>query len=321
MSLKLVDLFSGCGGFSQGFKKAGFQVLISNEFWEPAQKTFIKNHKDTILIKEDITKKETKRKILEKTSNQKIDLVIGGPPCQAYSMSGKRDPKDKRAKLYKDYLKVIEMINPKGFVLENVKGLKNAKNEKKELYLDLIKNGFRKLGYDFVENVYDSSDYGIPQKRERLIIIGFKKNLNLLSKFNEPEKVKNKKTVKEAIYDLENKKEDKNLNHIFSEHSKEFIEKIKDTKIGTNIYSTYSDSYFRCFPDKPSRTVKENHGSVFIHYEKNRVMTPRELARLQSFPDSFLFEGSKGQILTQIGNAVPPLLAEKIAIQIKKVLI
>ena len=112
--------------------------------------------------------------------------------------------------------------------------------------------------------------------------------------------------------------EDIDFNHIFTKCGKEFLNKIKKTKIGTSVYEGYRDAYYRCMPDQPSKTVKENHGGVFIHYEKNRFMTPRELARLQSFEDGFIFKGSKSQILIQIGNAVPPKLGFEIAYVIKE---
>ncbi|MGA1248623.1 MAG: DNA cytosine methyltransferase, partial [Candidatus Nanopelagicales bacterium] len=127
------------------------------------------------------------------------------------------------------------------------------------------------------------------------------------------------KTVKEAIDDLKNAKEDTVWNHIFTRHSKEFLGKIRRTRIGESALG-FSDAFHRCNPDMPSRTVKENHGGVFIHYQKHRVMTPRELARLQSFADDFIFEGSKSQILVQIGNAVPPLLGKAIGIEVARTL-
>ena len=119
--------------------------------------------------------------------------------------------------------------------------------------------------------------------------------------------------MREAIDDIKDLPEDVDFNHIFTKCGKEFLNKIKKTKIGTSVFEGYRDAYYRSFPDEPSNTVKENHGGVFIHYEKNRFMTPRELARLQSFDDNFIFNGSKNQILVQIGNAVPPLLGYQIA--------
>jgi DNA (cytosine-5)-methyltransferase 1 len=174
--------------------------------------------------------------------------------------------------------------------------------------------------------VLNSADYGVPQKRERVILIGSLEKYSIkfpspiyreknkvgfidLFKDNHPKWI----TVKEAIDDLKNIPENTDINHIFTKCGTEFIEKIKKTPIGKSVYGGFSDAYFRCYPNEPSKTVKENHGGVFIHYEKDRFMTPRELARLQSFEDSFLFEGTKSQILVQIGNAVPPKLSFAIA--------
>jgi DNA (cytosine-5)-methyltransferase 1 len=200
--------------------------------------------------------------------------------------------------------------------------------------LDTLKKEFEKIGYHIQIKLLNSANFGVPQKRERVIILGgFKntlikfpdethsesqdddKNLKLFNKTK-----KDWVTVRDAIDDLKNKKEDILFSHIFNNNSSSFIEKIKKTPIGKGLYKNFSDAYFRCHPDKPSKTVKENHGGVFIHYEKDRFLTPRELARLQSFDDKFLFEGNKSQILVQIGNAVPPKLGFALANQAAELL-
>lgn len=168
----------------------------------------------------------------------------------------------------------------------------------------------------------DASNFGVAQKRERVIFIGSKnKNKNKVKKVIEI--LKNTKlpikTVKDAIYDLENKEESYELSHIFSKHKPEMIEKIKNTKPGESAMKGYSDAFKRQWYNKPSSTVKENHGGVHIHPVLNRVMTPRELARLQSFPDDFIFTSSKSNILKQIGNAVPPKLSFEIVKVIEEV--
>ena len=185
---------------------------------------------------------------------------------------------------------------------------------------------FNKLGYDVEFKLLNSANYGVPQRRERVIFIGKKKNGPVIY----PEQTHSEKggngmkkwaSVKEAIGDLENKKENINFNHIFTSHKKDFEKRIKETCLGKSVFGSYSDSFFRAYPNMPSRTVKENHGGVFVHYKNNRVMTPRELARLQSFPDDFIFEGSKSQQLIQIGNAVPPVLAREVAKSVKKMIL
>ena len=393
--LKVIDLFSGCGGLNEGFKKAGFKTSISNDIWEPAGKTFLRNNKKSKFILGDITQKEIRDDIIKYGKGSHV--LIGGPPCQAYSMAGARDVDDPRGKLFEDYVKIVKAIKPKYFVMENVKGLismehdrirlnekdkkkldkiKKIESKKNELLLkrkqskntskikffrseeaqlenikedlkkekkltsslrvkvtETIKKRFLSLGYEVKIKVLNAADYGVPQKRQRVIVIGglngypvnfpeptYKekpngKNLELFKS-----NLLNWVTVKEAIDDLKNKKENIFFNHIFTKSGKDFQIKINKTKIGKNVYNGFSDAYFRCPPDEPSRTVKENHGGVFLHYEKNRFMTPRELARLQSFKDDFIFEGSKSQILVQIGNAVPPRLGYNIAMSLKEYL-
>ena len=391
--LRVIDLFSGCGGLNEGFIQAGYKTSVSNDFWEPAGKTFLKNNKNSRFILGDITQKEIRNQIIKHGKGS--DVLIGGPPCQAYSMAGARDVDDPRGKLFEDYFKIVKAIKPKYFVMENVKGLlsmehdktrlnekernkldkiKKLENKKNELLLkrkqskntpkiefsksearileeikdkltnerkltsslrikvtETIKKRFLSLGYDVQIKVLNAADYGVPQKRQRVIVIGgldgypihfpdptYKaksngKNLELF-KSNLLDWV----TVKEAIDDLKNKPEKISFNHIFTKCGKDFQKKINKTPIGRSVYGGFSDAYFRCPPNEPSRTVKENHGGVFIHYEKNRFMTPRELARLQSFKDDFIFEGSKSQILIQIGNAVPPKLGFQIATKLKE---
>ncbi len=391
--LRVIDLFSGCGGLNEGFNQAGYKTSVSNDFWEPAGKTFLKNNKNSRFILGDITQKEIRNQIIKYGKGS--DVLIGGPPCQAYSMAGARDVDDPRGKLFEDYFKIVKAIKPKYFVMENVKGLlsmehdktrlnekernkldkiKKLENKKNELLLkrkqskntpkikfsksearileeikdkltnerkltsslrikvtETIKKRFLSLGYDVQIKVLNAADYGVPQKRLRVIVIGGLDGYPV--QFPEPtykEKSNGKNlelfksnlldwvTVKEAIDDLKNKPEKISFNHIFTKCGKEFQKKINKTPIGRSVYGGFSDAYFRCPPNEPSRTVKENHGGVFLHYEKNRFMTPRELARLQSFEDDFIFEGSKSQILVQLGNAVPPKLGYHIASTLKE---
>ena len=185
---------------------------------------------------------------------------------------------------------------------------------------DIIQNNFNEIGYNVKMKLLNSANYGVPQKRQRVIFIGTRRDLGLNVAF--PTETHNENgtegklkwvTVKEAISDLKEIPEDKSIQQIYTKHSDEFIKKIENTPQGKSVNPKYTEAFFRCNEDKPSNTVKENHGGVFIHYEKNRVMTPRELARLQSFPDDFIFKGSKTSILVQLGNAVPCGLSQAIA--------
>ena len=387
MKYKVLDLFAGCGGLSKGFEQAGFEIVAGNDILEHAGKTYQRNHPNTKFFLGDITNPEMKKQIIQYMKEKGCDIIIGGPPCQAYSMAGLRDPKDPRGKLFEEYVEIVKELQPKIFVMENVKGILTmkherddlSKEEKKELeelrtveqeraellllrkqhknnsekfkwtQLDekrleelkekvfelkhnlgnyqekvtsKIVKRFKKLGYDVEFKLLNSANYGVPQKRERVIFIGKKGN----GKITHPEPtysengengLKKWVSIKEAIGDLEDKKEDINFNHILTSHNEEFTDKIKNTPIGKSVFGNYSDAFFKAYPEQPSRTVKENHGGVFVHYKNNRVMTPRELARLQSFPDDFIFEGSKSQQLVQIGNAVPVRLAKAIAEHIR----
>lgn len=390
MKYKVLDLFAGCGGLSKGFEQAGFDIVAGNDILEHAGKTYQRNHQNSKFFLGDITDPKMKKQIIDYMKEKGCDVIIGGPPCQAYSMAGLRDPNDPRGRLFEEYVEIVKELQPKIFVMENVKGiltmkhesddlqeknkkeiqeLRDAEKERAELLLlrkqsknnsekfkftnleekrledlkervrelkskmeshqekvtDKIIKRFKKLGYDVEFKLLNSANYGVPQKRERVIFIGRKDN----KKITHPEPthsengengLKKWKTIKEAIGDLENKEEDIKFNHILTYHNAEFLEKIKNTPIGKSVFGNYSDAFFKAYPNEPSRTVKENHGGVFVHYKNNRVMTPRELARLQSFPDDFIFEGSKSQQLVQIGNAVPVGLAKAVAEHIKKLL-
>lgn len=320
MKKRVVDLFSGCGGLTYGFFKQNFEIVESVEFWKPALETYNLNFNKNEIPK-DITNPETITNI-EKNHKNNIDLVIGGFPCQGFSMAGKRSQDDERNQLYKYTIEVIKKVNPKVFVLENVKGILSFVEKDGVLVIDKIINMLKKIGYYSKYILLDSSNFGVPQKRERVIFIGSKiKNKDkvdfVIDKLSKTKM--EQKTVYDAIHDLEKMPENKDFNHIITKHTDDMIEKIKKTKQGESVLKGYSDAFRRQYYDRPANTVKENHGGVHVHPVLNRVMTPRELARLQSFPDEFLFKSTKSNILKQIGNAVPPKLSEEIAKIIKEV--
>lgn len=380
----VVDLFSGCGGFSQGFMKAGFEVITANEFWEPAALSYKHNHQDVILVQGDIRDPTVKERLYDSIKT-KINVIIGGPPCQGYSMAGNRNPNDPRGQLYLDFFEIIDHLKPDFFVMENVKGLKNMKHVDPNLSLqelkvfnnhcrllkrfkdlkryaaqreldvgeqeeydslkkeksaiqkqiksrmvpliDKIMAKINEMGYHAKWKVLNAANYGVPQTRQRIIFIGTKHEeckIQFPEKTHCEEGATNGKkawlTSREALKKYESWKEDEETSHLFTKHSPKFIKKIKNTPIGENIYKNYSDAWWRLIPDRPARTVKENHGGVFVHYKYHRACTPRELAALQSFDDHFHFKGTKSAVLKQIGNAVPTLLAKHLGIQIKKLL-
>ena len=249
-----------------------------------------------------------------------------------YSLESKLQVlKDEKKTVYSKNYTLDEIVNLDSSIVTIKKEIKQMKKHIDVFRMnltDIIKQKFNKLGYNVKLQLLNSANYGVPQKRERVIIVGTRNDLPDTFQYPEPthtndetSPLPNWVSVKEAIDDLKDTEEDnETLQHIYTEHSPEFIEKIKNTPIGKSVNPKYTEAFFRCEPDKPSNTVKENHGGVFVHYEKDRVMAPRELARLQSFPDSFKFKGKKSNILVQLGNAVPCMMAREIAKQVKQYL-
>jgi len=312
--INYVDVFSGCGGLSKGFDMAGLKGVCGLEFWPPANLTYKSNFSHPV-VEGDICDDKTLATLIKTVGSTKVDVVAGGFPCQGFSMAGLRKRQDPRNKLYKRLLDIVNILDPKIIVMENVKGLLSMLDGK---VIERIVKDVQALGYKIDYKVLIAADYGVPQLRERVIFIA-----NRINKDNIfPTPIINKKnyiTVAESITNLSNKPENKTLSHIFSKHSPEMVKKISKVAQGDSLYG-YSDAFKRVFSNKPSPTVKENHGGVFLHPILNRVMTPRELARLQSFPDNFLFKGTKSAILKQLGNAVPPLMAKAIGLSIRRML-
>jgi DNA (cytosine-5)-methyltransferase 1 len=324
--MNYIDLFSGAGGFSLGFKEAGFKNIFSLDINKDFNKTYCFNFPEDILIESDI-KKLNSKEIKKLLKNKKIDVIIGGPPCQGFSLAGnigRRFLNDPRNNLFKEFAKVVSIIKPKIFVMENVSKLyTHNKGKTKE---EIIKT-FNKIGYTVDCKVLCSADYGVAQIRNRIIFIGNK--LNLKNKF--PIKKTNHISIKNVIDDLPKLKngEKSNVpNHEAMLHTKEMLYKmsfINDGgdrfKIPKNIRPISGDvrKYIKYNSKKPSICVTGDMRKVF-HYNQNRALTVRELARIQSFPDNFIFKGSKISQQQQIGNAVPPLMAKEIALKIKEML-
>lgn len=317
--INMIDLFSGAGGLTLGFVRQNFSPIFTVENWGDALKTYNYNFNTNVSPK-DITDANVINEI--KLMNAKSDLVIGGFPCQGFSMAGKRSKDDPRNKLYEYTIDVIVKTQPKVFVLENVKGILSYKENDGIYVIDKIKNLLNNNNYYVNHILLDASKFGVPQKRERVIFIGStSKNKGLVDIVINNLKNTNLKikTVRDAIYDLEDKTNDEIPNHTITNHSLEMKKRLLEIPEGKSLYKDYSDAFRKLYYDKPSYTVKENHGGVHVHPIKGRVLTPRELARLQSFPDDFIFLGTKSSTLKQIGNAVPVGLAEIIAKNIRKV--
>lgn len=229
-------------------------------------------------------------------------------------MSGHRVITDPRNSLYLEMLKIVKVIQPDFVLMENVEGLCSMLGGKVEAK---IISDYKEAGYDINVTVLNSADYGVPQIRKRVIFIG---NRHGLTNYH-PKPIfsqDNYITLGEGIERFMYMPENKQINHIFTKHSKQMIEKLKQLPEGESLYGNYSDAWKKSPWYKPSCTVKENHGGVNIHPRLPRVLTPRELAALQSFPDDFIFKGSKRWQLVQIGNAVPCLLGKAIGIAVSK---
>jgi len=335
MNNKIIDLFCGCGGLSLGFENAGFEPILAVDFWQDAIETYNFNRKNKIAKCVDV--KDLTDDFLEKLNkNNTIVGIIGGPPCQGYSTVGKRNILDERNYLYLQYCRIVEIIKPEFFVLENVKGLLTLNNGE---FKNNIIERFTKLGYNVEYKLLDSADYGVPQNRNRVFFVGIKNR-----KFKFPKAKSKKVTTYEAIsdlsdseneyskkaiseYQLKMRKGSKKLyNNEFTEHTIQTQNVISMIPDGGKISDLpkefweirkYNKAFQRMNSLSQSNTIDTGHRNYF-HYEKNRIPTVRESARIQSFPDKFIFIGSKTSQYKQVGNAVPPLLAFEIAKEIKR---
>lgn len=306
-----VDLFSGAGGLSCGLTMAGFTPVASVEIMPEAVETYKFNFVETQKYKEDVETRdirtdEAKQALYDSIGDRHIHLLVGGFPCQGFSLAGNRVVTDERNSLYIEMLKIVDHLKPEYIVMENVEGLRSMLNGKIE---EKIISDYKEIGYDINVTVLNSADYGVAQTRRRVIFVG-----NRIGGTNYHPKpfMEKYKTLGEEIERFMSLEEDKSINHIFSRHTEDMKKRIMEIPEGMSLYGNYSDAWKKSPWDKPSCTVKENHGGVNLHPKLPRVLTPRELAALQSFPDDFIFKGSKKWQLVQIGNAVPPLLGRAI---------
>lgn len=319
-TLKYIDLFSGAGGFSLGFDNKGFQNVFSVDIEPSFCETYNHNFPSHNLIQKDICDvTDSELKYLKEYDE--IDVVIGGPPCQGFSIAGNIGRKfieDPRNRLFKEFVRVVKVVEPTYFVMENVARLYNHNkgNTRKEII-----NDFENLGYKVECKILNSADYGVPQVRKRVIFIGTKNSQKILFPKKEIDKYI---TVKEALSSypkLESGQESKIPNHIAMSHSEQMLHKMSfvsdggdRNEIPVQIRPKSGDvrKYIKYDSNKPSVTVTGDMRKIF-HYEQNRALTVRELAKLQSFPDDFEFKGTKISQQQQVGNSVPPKMAEAIA--------
>ena len=350
----IIDLFAGVGGLSYGFARlSDFNIIAANEIEKDISIAYSLNHPDVKVLNCDINQLD-EGTLADVLNGEKIDLVVGGPPCQSYSTLGKRQMDD-RASLFMQYKRILKILEPRAFVFENVVGILSM--DKGKLF-KRVQEEFEELGYELKYKVLDAVDFGVPQHRERVILVGMKGKNNY--EYPKESHGKDKKpyvTLKDAIGDLPVIKSGESSNKYATDVSNEFLafvrgnnpmllEEHKAPKNGEHLIrimealkdgqskddlpedirpkSGYGNTYTKLWWDKPSTTITRNFAcpssSRCIHPRDSRAMTVREGARLQSFPDDYIFYGSEGMKRLEIGNAVPPLLSVAIAKQMLKAL-
>lgn len=325
--LNFISLFTGAGGLDIGFKEAGYNCVFASDIMPQAKETFNENYPDIPFVLNDIRLipiDEIKNKI----GNKSIDIIIGGPPCQGFSNMGNKNSADPRNLLFENYVKIVDEIQPKCFLFENVKGLQTMFEGR---FFDKVVNSFLKIGYNIYYSLIDSSNYGVPQKRERIIILGTKINRPFyfpLHNKNSFGNIKTFKNVGEAINDLMSLNESY-PNHIQLNHSEIVIRRYELIPEGGKLpkpellpeeirRKNFGNTYTRLHRGEISSTIVPGNNALPVHPILNRSLTPREAARIQTFPDSFIFKGDRRSQCILVGNAVPPLLAAKLAEAVKK---
>jgi len=392
----VVDLFCGAGGLTLGFKEAeyngyGFKVVAAVDVWKKACETYKANHPEVEVICGDIRERWVKERLVEVVGGH-VDVVIGGPPCEAFSLAGKRDPSDPRARLFYDYVEVVSRFQPYMFVMENVEGIltmltiredigeetkkriidalnklldlenvgrkrraapqyiirhNNAKSPEERALIEFvrkhlvtaaeaIKQAFDKLGYDVEWRLLNALDYGVPQERKRVFFIGAKRGLGIAIRFPERthapkpmvtvdgRRLERYRTLRDAIGDLpplEQRKDDEVYEGDFS-----------PIYMSRNRYKSWDEPSYTILasarhiplhPDSPRMVKVGKDAWVFANEpgKKPRRLSVRECARIQTFPDWYKFVGSTVDKYSLIGDAVPPLLAKRIAEAVLKSLV
>lgn len=391
--IKVLDLFAGAGGFGLGFTLTEkFKVVCSLEVDKWAVDTLkANNHDKQKIIQDDIKNFETAEQILA-ACPLKPDVIIGGPPCQGFSYAGPaKDPKDPRNSLFKNFVQWVDVLEPKVFVMENVRGLLTGKNHDGEKVIDIIKAAFKAIDYTVKIWELNAANFGVPQNRERIFIVGnklgveiseppithylptekkmlngraktLKQAINVQKAIGDLPKLKAGEGVEETDFKTKPRNEfqklsrgnaEKLFNHVTMAHTKRVVQRYEQILNGLTLEeipeelqvrkrsgngeisnSEYNSNYRHLKPEMISYTIPASFYSNFVHPKQPRNITSREAARLQSFPDNYIFKGKRTQISSkllkqlgkedenflsqynQIGNAVPPLLAKAVAIRI-----
>ncbi|MYL16690.1 DNA cytosine methyltransferase [Halorubrum distributum] len=342
----VAGFFSGCGGLDLGFERAGFDVALGSDQWEPAAETYRRNFPDTEFVEEDVRELDAPA-IREAVAGagydpDGVDVVIGGPPCQGFSRLNNEQieldemEKDRRNTLFEEFLRVVSVLEPQLVLMENVRDLINRQTSDDRYVKDLIVDEFAAHGYKCEYRVLEAEQYGVPQKRRRIFFMGTDRDVPI--RFPEPTTPEGQwRTAGEALADAT----DDLPNMTYADTGEKTLERIRHVPPGgyyrdlpdrlktkkyqcdcedtdtcphePEIVKRYGTYLRRLDPEEPSLTVSTN---VFIHPSEDRYLTPREMARLQTFPDEFVFEGTKTDVMKQIGNAVPVRLGEELANQL-----
>lgn len=332
---KVVDLFSGAGGLQLGFELAGFITVLSTDFDSDCEKVHNLNRPNIPFLCTDIHNLTEQQLDSYVGGPEQIDVLIGGPPCQGFSTIGKRissDPQkrieaDPRNTLFREYIRILTYLRPKFFLMENVEGL--LTRDKGRIFEE-IKETFKKTEYEFNYIMLNAADFGVPQIRNRVFFYGNRVGAKMTpprSLFGEG-RTYPYKTVGEAIGDLANHPDDETINHVALKHGPINIQRyslipeggrLPENQLSPELYrKNFGNTFKRLHRNKPSLTMVPGHNAFPIHPWLNRSLTVREAARLQTFPDDYIFVGPRQKQCMQVGNAVPPILAKAWAEQIKK---
>lgn len=388
--LRVLDTFAGAGGFSLGFEMAGFEVAGAIELDSWACDTYKFNNPDAIVVNRDISS-VTDEEVINLFGNEVIDVVLGGPPCQGFSICNKKngDPKDPRNSLFQEFIRIGRLLKPSVMIMENVPNLIKAKTEGNEFVIDIICRELEALGFFVQHRILEATHYGVPQIRKRLVVIAT--SVEISEPFPPQTHTADTSsdllssgllacpTLWDAISDLPElaareggeecdykndaatdyqvmlrKGSKKIFNHKAMNHSKRVVERFQSMKSGDSVSDVphhlkplrrnsqeissriYDQNNRRMFPDRPCHTVPASFYANFVHPYQDRNFTAREGARIQSFPDYYVFKGKPTVVsqkllqregrfdekhlgqYNQIGNAVPPLMAKAMALNLKK---
>ncbi len=302
-TLNVIDLFCGCGGMSKGLTDAGLNVIAGIDIWDKAVESYNKNYHHKAYCADLTQMPPEKFNELYNKENKNVDILVGGPPCQSFSIAGKRDKNDPRNALFMEYVKYLDYFKPKAFIMENVIGMLSKKTANGENVIDIIMEQLNR-NYNCIINKLYASDFEVPQNRRRTIIIGIRKDLNILPKEPEPiiKSVQDRIPVKNILIP----KEEVDKKYYLSEkalagiENKKSVNKEKGFGFGAQMLDFDKPSY-----TIPARYWKDGYDALVKYNEKDiRRLTITELKRIQSFPDNYIIDGSNKDIIMQIGNAV-----------------